>query len=189
MVGDFQTQFIPHFMNIFCLDEDPKIAAQYNCDRHTGKIVLEICQMITYIVPDEMLKYAPKTQTGNVRKKAKTHFNHPVSKFVRANSGNLEWVIEHAYSLEDERIWRSFHEKQKHFSMAYLDWFVNNMQHFDIPKGDKTEFAVAINEDCICRQQPEFANESAIGQYRLYYRYDKPFVKWDRRGAPEWFKK
>lgn len=176
-------------MNIFCLDEDPKIAAQYNCDKHVSKIFLEICQMITYIVPDEMLKYAPRTQSGEIRKKTKTHYNHPVSKFVRQNLGNLLWTIDHAYYLDEERLWRSYNKKDAHFSKTFLDWFVENLEKFSIPNGEKTDFAIAINEECDCRKNPVFSSVSSVEKYRLYYMHDKPFVKWDRRGAPVWFKK
>jgi len=34
---------------------------------------------------------------------------------------------------------------------------------------------------------PHFDNISTVEKYRLYYRHDKPFAKWGRRGAPEWF--
>ena len=33
-------------MNIFLLDKDPKIAAQYHCDKHVVKMILESAQML-----------------------------------------------------------------------------------------------------------------------------------------------
>lgn len=174
-------------MNIFCLDRNPKIAAQYNCDRHVGKIFLEICQMLTYLVPDEMLAFAPKTKTGEIRKKPLTHYNHPVSKFVRATEGNLNWVLEHAYCLDEERIWRSYGKKKEHFSKKFLEWFEDHRGFFDIPSGELTEFSVAINENTNCRKQSDFDKLDVIEQYRQYYIHDKPFVKWNRRGVPFWF--
>ena len=33
-------------MNIFVLDQDPSIAAQYNCDKHIVKMVLELFQQL-----------------------------------------------------------------------------------------------------------------------------------------------
>lgn len=190
MVGNFQTQlYHTLLMNIFCLHDDAEIAAKYNCTIHTSKIFLEVCQMLTYIVPDDMLKFAPKTQTGEIRKKTKTHFNHPVSKFVRQNKGNMWWAIDHAYYLDEERIWRSHHTKKPHFSKTYLDWFVNHVDEFDISDGERTDFAIAINESCNCRKIASFDTASAIERYRLYYQHDKPFAKWGRRGVPEWYTK
>lgn len=173
-------------MNIFCLDRNPKIAAEYNCDKHVGKIFLEICQMLTYLVPDEMLNFAPKTANDEIRQKPARHYNHPVSKFVRATTGNLDWVIDHAYYLDEERIWRSYGKKKTHFSKQFLDWFVDHRGFFEVPSGDLTEFSVAINVDMKCRTQPNFEELSVIDQYRLYYIYDKPFATWKRRGVPYW---
>ena len=34
-------------MNIFFLDEDPKYAAQMQCDKHVVKMVLETAQMLS----------------------------------------------------------------------------------------------------------------------------------------------
>ena len=34
-------------MNIFILDEDPSVAAQYHCDKHVVKMVLETAQMLS----------------------------------------------------------------------------------------------------------------------------------------------
>ena len=39
----------------------------------------------------------------------------------------------------------------------------------------------------VCSPVPHFDNISTVEKYRLYYRHDKPFAKWGRRGAPEWF--
>jgi hypothetical protein len=32
-------------MNIFYLDEDPKICAQYHCDKHVVKMIIEYAQL------------------------------------------------------------------------------------------------------------------------------------------------
>ena len=34
-------------MNIFHLDKDPKICAEYHCDRHVVKMILETAQMLS----------------------------------------------------------------------------------------------------------------------------------------------
>ena len=34
-------------MNIFCLHEDPKIAAQMSCDKHVVKMILESAQLLS----------------------------------------------------------------------------------------------------------------------------------------------
>jgi hypothetical protein len=34
-------------MNIFYLDEDPKICAQYHCDKHVVKMIIEYAQLLS----------------------------------------------------------------------------------------------------------------------------------------------
>ena len=34
-------------MNIFILDKNPKIAAEYHCDKHVVKMILESAQMLS----------------------------------------------------------------------------------------------------------------------------------------------
>ena len=34
-------------MNIFHLDKDPKICAEYHCDKHIVKMILETAQMLS----------------------------------------------------------------------------------------------------------------------------------------------
>ena len=37
-------------MNIFILDRDPKVCAQYHCDKHVVKMILETAQMICTVL-------------------------------------------------------------------------------------------------------------------------------------------
>ena len=34
-------------MNVFVLDKNPKKAAEYHCNKHVVKMILETCQMMT----------------------------------------------------------------------------------------------------------------------------------------------
>ena len=54
-------------MNIFCLHEDPKIAAQMSCDKHVVKMILESAQLLStcHRVQDGTEYY---DKTKNVRK-------------------------------------------------------------------------------------------------------------------------
>ena len=169
-------------MNIFCLDTDPVIAAQYNCDQHCNKIVLEIAQMAANCFSLDCLKDAPPNSKGESRKHS--YFNHPVSKWMRDSLANLLWSIDHAFALESERLYRGYNP---HFSMQFIRWVANNFEKSTIPDGQQTNFAVAISPTMKCRQHPLFNSLDAVGKYRLYYKYDKPFVSWTRRAMPAWF--
>lgn len=170
-------------MNIFALDQDPIIAAQYNCDVHCNKILLECCQMLANCFSLEKLEFAPKTKDGKTRKHC--HYNHPVSKFVRSSKENANWVIQHAEELEKQRLIIGY---RPHFSMGFLKWAKENQEEMDIPNGELTDFAVAINDKQQCRKVSDFDSLSAVGKYRLYYKVDKKFAKWTNRPVPYWFK-
>jgi hypothetical protein len=169
-------------MNIFCLDQNPTTAAQFNCDKHVSKIVLEIAQMTANCFSLDDLKTAPPNSLGQPRKHS--YFNHPVSKWMRETLGNLFWSLDHAIALESERIYRGYNP---HFSMRFIRWVADNFDKSIVPDGNQSEFAIAISPTMKCRQHPLFNSLNAVGKYRLYYMYDKPFVTWTRRGKPEWF--
>jgi hypothetical protein len=169
-------------MNLFVLDKDPAIAAKYNCDTHCNKIILEIAMMMANCFTPETLKNAPPTQKGTPRKHS--YFNHPVSKWMRETTGNLEWSIEHAIELENERIYRGYNP---HFSFAFIDWVASNIHESIVAVGGITPFAIAIAEDKNCRKIAGFNSLSAVDKYRLYYKHDKPFATWTKRETPDWF--
>jgi hypothetical protein len=53
-------------MNIFYLDKDPKKAAQYSCDKHVVKMILESAQMLctAHRVQDGEMVIQPYDGTG-----------------------------------------------------------------------------------------------------------------------------
>jgi len=169
-------------MNIFVLDHCPKKAAEYNCDKHVSKIVVEIAQMAANCFSLNTLKSAPPNFSGQPRKHS--YFNHPVSKWMRETLGNLLWSIDHAFTLESERLYRGYNP---HFSMRFIRWVADNFDKSIVVDGPQTEFAVAIAPTMRCRQHPSFNSLDPIAKYRLYYMYDKPFVTWTRREKPHWF--
>jgi hypothetical protein len=169
-------------MNIFVLDHCPKKAAEYNCDKHVSKIVVEIAQMAANCFSLDVLQTAPPNSLGQSRKHS--YFNHPVSKWMRQTLGNLFWSLDHAFALESERLYRGYNP---HFSMRFIQWVADNFDKSIVPDGDQSQFAVAIAPTMKCHQHPMFNSLDPVAKYRLYYMYDKPFVTWTRREKPCWF--
>lgn len=62
-------------MNIFYLDENPNLCAQYHCDRHVIKMILEsaqlLCTALNVVAGQQVTPYKS------------THVNHPCSIWVR----------------------------------------------------------------------------------------------------------
>lgn len=171
-------------MNLFALDIDPIQAARYNCNIHCNKMFLEVTQMLTNCFPENVLPEMPPTKQNTCRKYS--HYNHPTSKWVRANKNNLEWTITHAMALEEERLIRGYNP---HFTSTCFNWIVDNTSKMIfIPSSPLTDIPPAIKEDKECRKRIiNFDNRHFVEQYMLYYVFDKPFAAWSTRETPEWF--
>ena len=66
------TTFLESIMNIFILDKDPKTAAEYHCDKHVLKMILETAQMLC----------TAHWETGGQAPYRATHKNHPCTKWT-----------------------------------------------------------------------------------------------------------
>lgn len=176
-------------MNIFLLSEQncPIESASMMCDQHIVKMCIESCQLLaTCFTLDRLAQDdCPKTQKGTPRK----HFNinHPCSKWVVESTSNIRWLIRHC-----EEIFRQYSVRygrdKRHFTEDFLDWVIDNIDDVLAPEGNLTPFKVAISDDSICRNIPEFETFEIYEQYRKYYIHDKPFATWDKGvSAPDWF--
>jgi len=173
-------------MNIFCLSECPKEAAQMHCDSHCSKMCVELSQLLATCFSLSRLAEddCPRTQSGNPRK----HFNpkHPSSIWTRTSKNNMRWLITHAAALFDEF---EFRFNKRHFCRDFLNWAAANIDDANVPEGRLTDFSIAISQDSLCREDFRFNSASSVGKYRLYYIHDKKaFAKWEKgRPAPEWY--
>ena len=65
-------------MNIFVLDNDPFKAAEYQCDKHVVKMVLETAQLL-----------CSAHETAPYKR---THYNHPCAIWTRSSLSNYMWL-------------------------------------------------------------------------------------------------
>lgn len=175
-------------MNIFVLDKSPILSARSNCDRHCVKMVLEIAQMMASCFQVNRLEQndVPRTKAGTPYKH--THFNHPVTKWIRESKNNFIWAYHHASTLDEERRERNggISNKPPHFSFKFIDWVFDHIDEIPFIKEELTPFAVAINSKNDCFQYIKNHDiDDPILCYRLYYKLDKPFATW-KRNRPEW---
>lgn len=71
-------------MNIFYLDKDPTKCAQYHCDKHVVKMILESAQLLC----------TAQRELGNDNVPYKsTHVNHPCAIWVRESAENYSWLF------------------------------------------------------------------------------------------------
>jgi hypothetical protein len=154
-------------MNLFVLDHDIDKCAQYHCDRHCVKMILEATQQICTAFHFHGIP-APYKQS---------HMNHPCNVFCRESKENFEWVISYAFALGKEYIYR--YEKKSHKSFDVLAWCVKNKHLINFPNQKFTKFALAMPD--------QYKVEDPVQSYRNYYNGEKRHLfNWKQRQTPNW---
>jgi hypothetical protein len=152
-------------MNIFYLDEDPKLCAQYHCDKHVCKMIIEGVQLLS----------TAHWMTGGEAPYKKTHVNHPSNKWVRESLSNYVWLCDMTMELCKEYTHRY---GKRHKTQQHLEWCMVNLPNIE-DKGF-TEIPQAMPDEC--------KRENPIDGYRNYYNVEKAYMcKWKNREIPEWF--
>lgn len=161
-------------MNLFVLDLMPVTAAQYNCDRHVIKIILEVVEMMGYAYDKGDFKPLPL-----LYKKGR-HVNHPMSLWVRGSKCNFDWTLQHAYGLCDEY---SYRYDKVHAYRKYIDWIAFNLPINNLPDFGRTDWP-----RCFGPWKEVIGNSGDIVKdYRKYYMIGKRFATWKKRPIPEWY--
>jgi hypothetical protein len=176
-------------MNIFVTNEDPIIAAQDLCDKHVrSKMQIEGAIMLAHAFPQDLLDHpsTPKTKSGKSRKSGKGYAKHQCSIWARETRDNFMWLVEHTLEQFTERMYR-WPSSNEHFTKEFIVWCKENINNTTITKTGLTPFAVAINEECLCRKLPNFEKLPVVEKYRSYIANDKPFAVWSKRSQPVWF--
>ena len=184
-------------MNIFVLDENPNVAAEYHCNNHVVKMILEAGQMLCTAHWVYWLEGLGKTRNDfrlmrdvkqflkeNVYKDnqppwSMTHTNHPCSIWTRETQENYNWHLELMGALLREYRLRY---KRKHKSEEVFWWLSRNQPQSYKSKG-LTPFPICMKEEYKVDNDP-------IKSYRNYYIKDKVrFAKWEPHAkTPLWYK-
>lgn len=136
-------------MNIFILDQDPVKAAEYLCDKHVIKMILESIQMLCTV-------NRLGGSTDNTLYKA-THVKHPCVIWLCESASNYEWLVRHLESMHNQ--YKLRYNKQ-HKSFIGLYHIVKNPPPWLKDMG-LTKFALAMPES--------YKKEDPVLSYRLYY--------------------
>ena len=158
-------------MNIFFLDKNPNLSAQYLCDKHIPKMLLESAQMLSTALHSHTMGIS----TG-IYKEA--YPNHPMTKWVGFNRDNFNWALENAMWIDEEYKTRF---KKQHKSGKVIQCIINNDYYKDIPDGFFSEPPQCMPD--------EYKDKDYVTAYRKYYQGAKAyFAKWERGVlAPEWW--
>lgn len=152
-------------MNIFYLDEVPKLAAQAHCDKHVVKMILETAQIICTVAH----------QHGAPADYRPTHRNHPCVRWAGQSRANLNFLYSLGLALGSEY---TFRYGKTHKSLRPMTSAVTSVYGL-LPTAPFTR-----PPQCM----PEVYRQSdTVAAYRDYYRTEKaPILTYTRRPRPEW---
>ena len=153
-------------MNIFVLDYNPQKAAEYHCDKHVVKMILESAQILCSVHHKNGDKDVPYKLT---------HKNHPCTIWAGESKQNYLWLTELAEHLNDEFMFRFNHEvNHKSYDV------IANLPPIDLPDIGLTKFAEAMPDYCK-------VTDCTVMNYREYYRKEKaPILKYTNAQIPYW---
>ena len=179
-------------MNIFYLDKDPKVCAQYHLDKHVVKMIVEYAQLMStaHRVLDGKEYYdlsknnrrvkrfkLPNKYLDRVIYKA-CHINHPSAIWTRHSDENYKWLFKLWNELCKEYTYRY---KKQHATFMKLGVDLVKVPK-NIPKGEFTQPTPAMPDYC--------KDADSLVAYRKYYINEKMYMaKYTGRELPEWLKK
>ena len=155
-------------MNIFFLDFNTQKCAQYHCDKHVVKMILETAQLLCGA------HHITNSQYYEIPYKL-SHKNHPCSIWVRESLSNYLYLCDLGLELCKEYTYRY---GRRHKSQDVIEWCLTNK--------------LSINDIGFTtppKAMPdEYKAQSVVESYRNYYiGAKKDFCVWKNRDIPEWF--
>jgi len=193
-------------VNLFYLDEDHDINAQYHVDKHVVKMILEAVEMLcmAYWVQStigftprvltkeeyaEVCKERSRWRNTDIGERPypylgyNSHLNHISSVFVRSSLTNFEWTYNYAYTLDKERLYRNPKGVPQHAGLMHFA----KLPDIDMPDKGFTKFPLAMK--VMKEVRPDLYDEDRpIWSYRNFYMLDKAtFAKWTGREKPPWW--
>lgn len=156
-------------MNVFWLDENPRLAARYHCDEHVSKLLLEAAQVLCTAARENGLDadflYAP------------THIDHPVTRWASESRANWLRLREHAEALNREFIER-YDKDGDHASWTVIERI--NPDAIEFPDEEQTPRPQAMPEEYRREDDP-------VTAYRAYYAGEKAsWATWAHTEIPPW---
>jgi len=178
-------------MNIFWLDNDPVKCAEYHCDKHVVKMIVEYTQLMSSavrlanavrIVPVDKRKVyvldGERMRDGkiiNPKVYLATHLQHPCSVWVCDNLSNYMALRKLALALCKEYT-------KRYGKVHKCESIIQDMPRPKLPRKTLTKLPQAMPD--------EYKSRSAVKAYRNYYIGAKSrFAEWRHTKVPAWFRK
>ena len=162
-------------MNIFYLDKEPFVCAEYHYDSHINKMILESAQMMSTAIW-ELSPVLAKSLYDNGKCYKPTHKNHPCSIWVRSSEKHWVWLKMLVYYLNAEKKRRFHTGDHKSYNLVW------QLPYFDeLPNNGFVEPPMAMPK--------HLHTDDVVLSYRNYYMTEKRnMASWKTREKPEWWK-
>lgn len=162
-------------MNVFYLDRDPRLAAEFHCDKHVVKMILEYTQLLMGCYYDDSGILDERCQSFKKVYKL-THKNHPSSRWVRSNISHWLYVLDLAKHLSNEYT-------SRYGRVHACDSILHNEIEFtpaNLPNSNWEDPPQCMPDDC--------KSLDVVEAYRNYYRTHKSkFARWKNEKIPYWY--
>ena len=160
-------------MNIFYLDKDAEIAAQYHCDKHCVKMILESAQLLS--TAHRVLDGDEDADRLGLYKSFSP--NHPSAIWVRQSDQNYNWLWEllHYLGIEYSKRYDKVHSIHSSIRIAL------GISPSNIPR------AVFMAPPQCMPDQYKVEDDPVQGYKNFYHGEKAAFAQW-RLGEPAWWK-
>lgn len=169
-------------MNIFFLSMDPRRAAEWHCDRHVVKMILESTQLLWtahHVMRSLAVTDSVRGRELPVTPYRPTHKNHPCAVWVRASAANYAWLCALAAALVAEYHHRYPAGRRAHACEPHIAWLTANPPP-SLPSTPLTWPALAMPDEYKRGRNP-------VASYHAYYRGGKQHIlQWTGRELPPW---
>ena len=183
-------------MNIFYLDKDPRVCAEYHVDKHVVKMILEYCQLLStaHRIIDGKESVEKKYVQGSLPARYRnvkhwiltderettlysaTHINHPSAVWVRRSYENYVWLYQLFTELLKEYTYRY---GKTHACARLVEDLYTPPTH--IAKG------IGFTEPTPAMPDDYKVPGNSIQSYKNYYLGDKQrMFSWKNREKPSW---
>jgi len=178
-------------MNIFYLDNDPKVCAEMHVDKHCVKMILEYAQLLStaHRVLDGIqivgLSKSGRKQTRyelsdnrDIILYSATHINHPSAIWVRQSEQNYRWLFALFCELLKEYTYRY---GKLHACERLVTSLGRPPQNIDMDK--------RFTEPTPAMPDNYKVSGDSISSYKNYYLGDKQrMFSWKNRPTPDWIR-
>ena len=164
-------------MNIFAVNDDPRLAARDLPDKLVVKMPTESLQLLTPWAFNAHGVYIQKPDGTNYGTKGYAH--HPCAKWLYESPSNVWWLLYHAISMSEEYTQRYGKQHGVFSGLDQLSWLILQ-NHKDYNWHEHTEFVQAMPDEFKVPGDP-------VTAYRNYINGYKGYAEWRYSEKPEWW--